>query len=363
MKKVLILILSVAFFFPQYSWAQGCMESTSEDGVNVVGYIQPEFRYDFKGSDQLTGLNMEESSFYFNRARVGVVGNIPYDFSYYVMTELSPTLGGPFILDAFVSYNGLGPWAKISVGQFKNPFGLELTTACHQLYTINRSQVVGDLVGPFRDFGVMVSGGTDTLSFLGSTTRNFFGYSLAIMNGNGMNIQDNNRFKDIIGRVTIHPVEFLRVGVSYRFGKHPGVDATGPQDERSRIGFDAEINYKNFFVQAEYVDGSDIGSYTTGGGCGDPVELFEGSVDRKGYFVQAGYMTKWNIQPIVKFERYDPNLDTEVNGDIQNIITYGVNVFFNEWTRLQVNYLYKAEENGNVEIPNDAILVQMQVAF
>ena len=363
MKKVFIIILSALFFFPQSSWSQGCMEASSEDGVNIVGYLQPEFQYNFNGTDPLTGKNLEESSFYFNRARVGVVGNIPYDFSYYAMTELSPTLGGPFILDAFISYNRLGPWAKIAVGQFKNPFGLELSTPCHKLYTINRSQVVGDLAGPFRDFGVMISGGTDTLSFFGSKTRNFFGYSLAILNGNGKNIQDNNRYKDIVGRLTIHPVEFLTLGASYRFGKHPGLDANGPEDERSRFGFDAEINYKNFLVQAEYIDGSDVGSYTTGGGCGDPVEVFEGSVDRRGFFVQAAYMTKWNLQPIVKVERYDPNLDTEFSGDIQNVITYGVNFFFNEWTRVQLNYLYKAEENGDVEVPNDAFLMQVQVAF
>jgi predicted porin len=185
------------------------------------------------------------------------------------------------------------------------------------------------------------------------------------MNGNGMNIQDNNRYKDFIGRVTIHPVEFLTVGASYRYGRHPNIDndASKPEDTRSRFGFDAEVNYKNFVLQAEYIDGSDVGSYTVGGGCGDPLQTLQGSVDRTGFFVQAAYMTKWNFQPVVKFERFDPNIDAEVTGDLQNVITYGFNYFFNEWTRLQVNYLYKAEENGNVEVPNDALLVQMQIAF
>jgi len=71
------------------------------------------------------------------------------------------------------------------------------------------------------------------------------------------------------------------------------------------------------------------------------------------------YMTPWNIQPIVKYESYDPNIDED--NDVEDVITFGVNYFFNDWTRLQLNYLYKAEE-GN-EIANDEILMQLQVKF
>ena len=70
-------------------------------------------------------------------------------------------------------------------------------------------------------------------------------------------------------------------------------------------------------------------------------------------------MTPWNIQPIVKYESYDPNNDVDKNA--QDVITFGFNYFFNDWTRLQLNYLYKAEE-GN-EISNDEILMQLQVKF
>lgn len=71
------------------------------------------------------------------------------------------------------------------------------------------------------------------------------------------------------------------------------------------------------------------------------------------------YMTPWNLQPIVKYESFDPNIDED--NDVEDIITFGINYFFNDWTRLQLNYLYKAEE-GN-EIANDEILMQLQVKF
>ena len=70
-------------------------------------------------------------------------------------------------------------------------------------------------------------------------------------------------------------------------------------------------------------------------------------------------MTPWNIQTVVKYESYDPDTDSEDN--ILSTVTFGFNYFFNDWTRLQLNYLYKAEE-GN-EISNDEILMQLQVKF
>ena len=90
------------------------------------------------------------------------------------------------------------------------------------------------------------------------------------------------------------------------------------------------------------------------------MEVHEGSINRSGYWAQAMYMFEdWMIQPVVKYESYDPNTDEE--NDIESIITFGVNYFFNDWTRLQLNYLYKAEE-GN-EVSNDEILMQLQVKF
>ena len=88
------------------------------------------------------------------------------------------------------------------------------------------------------------------------------------------------------------------------------------------------------------------------------MEFHTGSVERNGYFVQAMYLTEWDIQPVVKFESYDPNIDEDM--DAQSVITYGFNYFFNDWTRLQLNYLYKAEE---VEVKNDELLIQLQVKF
>jgi len=44
-----------------------------------------------------------------------------------------------------------------------------------------------------------------------------------------------------------------------------------------------------------------------------------------------------------------------------SVITFGANYFFNDNTRLQLNYQYKAEQGA--EVKNDAIGLQLQVKF
>lgn len=187
----------------------------------LLDTVQGEFKYESSG-ELGAAENFSDNSFYFNRVRLGVVGNIPYNISYYVMTELSPSKGGPYILDAFITWHGLGPWAKISIGQFKSPFGLELSTPCQSLHTINRSKVVSTLAQPFRDMGVMISGGTDSLSIFGLEKKNIFSYNLAFLNGTGLNKED----KDIAARLVFAPFDFIAFGTSYRTGKSVNDDKT-----------------------------------------------------------------------------------------------------------------------------------------
>lgn len=348
--------------------AQGCVEPSSEEGIQLFGYLQAEYKLVSNG-ELGAPENFAENSFYFNRARLGAMGNIPYDVSYYVLTEFSPTKEGPYILDAFITWHGLGPWAKISVGQFKSPFGLELSTGCHLLNTINRSAVVSNLAQPFRDMGVMLSGGTDSLSIFGLKKKDIFTYKLAILNGSGLNKEDADKYKDVAARLVFSPFDFIALATSYRTGKSVNSDpsVTTP-DKRTRFGLDLDFNYNNFILQAEYINGKDEGTIFVGdGGCGGELTPMPGTAEKKGYMVQALYMTPWNLQPVVKYESFDVDIDAEF--DKVNTLTFGFNYFINEWTRLQVNYLYNVEESSETvianykEFPNDMFLVQLQVIF
>lgn len=341
MRKLTLLFIISLMMIPCLANAQGCMSTSSEEGVSVMGFLQNQFEY-----KQET----DESTFDFNRVRFGLVGNVPYDVSYYLFVEYSPSKGdSPYLLDAFITYSRLDPYLKISLGQFKSPFSLERNTACSGLHTINRSMVVNQLAMD-RDMGIM---------FLGNI-KNKVAYTFALMNGTGVGLRDDNKSKDVVGRIVFSPFSFLNVGGGFRFGKAKPAVEGAKDDERTRLGGEIEVKHGNFLLQGEYIQGKDVGSYTTGGGCGEPLVIHQGTVERSGFFVQAMYMTPWNIQPVIKYESYDPNLDIE--NDKKQITTFGFNFFLNEWTKIMVNYLYCAEADY-MEIKNDQVLVQAQVTI
>lgn len=368
MKKIFLLLIVFVIATPSLLKAQGCVDAGSADGVQVVGYIQGQYEYQFLGDgvNPMNGLQ-SNNGFYFNRARIGVVGNIPYDFSYYVMTELSPTKGGPYILDAFITYKRLAPWINVSMGQFKSPFGLELSTPCQSLYTVDRSRVVNELASPFRDLGLLIYGGTGDKEVFGLKANDVFAWKLAFTNGTGMNNMDNNKGKEFTGRLIFSPVPWMSIGGSYKYGTLKPLDPTMDEDVRERWGVDISVEKKNILVQAEYINGNDKGSSLVGGGCGETPTLVLGDFVKNGFYIQALYKTPWNIQPLVKFESYDPDANVEFNK--QNDWIFGFNYFFNEWTRLQVNYVYKSEESSATdyanwhEKENDFLVIQLQVRF
>jgi len=248
-KLILIILFGVLF---SYAFGQGCMEASSDEGVSVVGYIQAQYEYMFQDPDD------DLSEFTFNRVRFGLVGNIPYDFSYYSMFEMSPNKGGaPYLLDGFITYSRLDPYLKLSLGQFKSPFSLELNTPCQRLHTIKRSEVVNILTSPDRDRGVLFSGN------YGSMLK----YSFAFTNGTGRDNLENNQNKVFAGRAVVTPIEFLSIGAGYKTGTSPSLDASiEKEDEMTRMSFDAEIKYGDILVQGEYITAEDKGSYVIGGG-------------------------------------------------------------------------------------------------
>jgi len=351
--RLISLLFSIIMvgMFAATSFAQGCEEPDDNSGDDplkpkVIGFAQPQYGYFFTKDDDRNIDN--HNTFYFKRARLGVTGKIPYDFTYYALMEFSPFIsktGNPFLLDVFISYRRF-KWASVSVGSFKQPFGLEVNTPCSGLHTIERAVVSDQLVAPQRDMGLMVFGGNK---------ETLLRYYFALMNGTGLGVKDNNNKKDMIGRVVFQPLPFLNVGGSFRYG-------WPTKDTLTRTSFAAEIEFhhENILVQAEYI--YDEGDYdrSVGGGCGsDPLVLGD---KRSGWWAMAMYRTYFNLEPVIKVESFNTGDD---EGYSEFITTFGINYFFNDKTRLQVNYRYRAEKNNSssAEIPNDALLLQLQVKF
>jgi hypothetical protein len=347
MRKTWLFMLIGALVLPAAALGQGCMGGGGEEGVNVVGFIQPQLEY-YPNPDS----DEEQFTFSYCRARLGVVGDVPYDISYYFMMEFAPFMtDSPYMLDAYMSYTRL-PFAKISFGQFKQPFSMERNSSCAGLHTVYRSKVVEELAMD-RDLGIMALG----------TVAEGLEYRLAVMNGTGKNSKDDNKGKDIVGRVIYSPCDYATLGAGFVSGNSKSVVEGADDDTKTRYGGDIEIRYMNFLAQAEYIYGKDEGSYTTGGGCGGDPEIVQGTVKRNGFFATVLYETEWNLQPVLKYERYDPDMDADDDTpetDTWNSWTFGFNYFLNDWTRLQVNYIRNIEDFVPA-YDNDEFVIQMQV--
>lgn len=334
MKKLFIFTLLISLAGSKLS-AQGCGGAPSSEGIKVFGFLQSQYEMKFE--------DPTKNSFTFERARIGAMGKIPYDFSYYVVLELSPFIAdNPYLLDAFITYDRF-KWARVSLGSFKTPFGLEVNTPCNGLTTIYRSTVSLQTVAPFRDLGIV---------FMGGDESTFMTYQFGIMNGRGLGAFDNNTAKDVVGRIVFKPLDFLKIGASFRRG-FPSLNNT--KDERITYGFETTLKYNGLTFEGEYIH--DQGNYNRdlGGGCsGNLIELGE---KRSGYYATVAYLTKWNVEPVFRFDNFDSGL----NEYVENNMTFGLNYFFNDWTRLQLNYIYRTEEA--IEMKNNEFVVQVQVKF
>lgn len=344
--KLYFVFVIGLLFLGNNAFSQGCegdMPGTANDSINgnkpiLFGYLQSQYDYTFSDPG--------ESTFKFKRARIGVRGKVMDDFSYYFMLETSPFIGSTgdaYIMDAFITYEKYN-WAKISLGSYKQPFSLEVATPCHSLTTIDRSIVADQLVAPQRDFGIGLFGGNKYTKL---------NYAIALMNGRGLGVVDNNTNKDVVGRATYKVTDYLTLGGSFRYG-YPNNNA----DTRTTFGGEMALKLNNLKIQGEYI--YDEGDYNraTGGGCGaTPVELGE---KRDGAYIMASYDTEWKVQPVLKYEYFDPNIDVEKIG-YQEMMTLGFNYFVNDKVRLQVNY--QAHIETHISVDNDMLLAQVQVRF
>lgn len=348
--KIYTLLVLALVFSSNTMFSQGCEveepgssnDSISGPSINIFGYLQPQYDYFFTDGDQ-------DNTFRFKRARIGVMGKVMDDFSYYFMLETSPFIGSTgdaYLMDAFVTYQA-DNWARISLGSFKQPFSLDVSTACNNLKTIERSIVADQLVSPQRDFGVGIFGGNK---------YNRLNYSVALMNGRGLGVKDDNVKKDVMGRASYLILRNLRVGASFRYG-YP--IPNNNEDNRTSYGGDFVFELGKLVVQGEYI--YDEGAYYAGagGGCGaTPVAL---GTERDGAYILTTYDINQKFQPVFKYEFFDPDLNIKDNLGYTERMTVGFNYFVNDNVRFQVNYLANIETVANVD--NDALLTQVQVRF
>lgn len=304
--------------------------------VSISGYVQPRWEATLAGDSLL-------NTFGIRRAYFGGSGDVGKCFSYRVLLTLTER-PAPFIVALYDAYVDVKPSKLLSirVGQFQTPIGMEKLVSSSKILFPERSYASGFAID--RDLGMMLA-----------SKVKFIGAQVGVFNGVGRNIRkDDNEAKDIVGRLTLKPIEWVHVGGAYLMGTRTSVDIvdttlTVTDWPLSRWGAELALTPWNLRLAAEFMGGQD-----------DTLSLMT-------YYAEAGWMFKlpckwmYGIQPAARYEGFDPN--TASDGDAESIITAGVNLHFLPKHRAKLALCYRmiTEEQG--EVNNDQIIAQLQLKF
>lgn len=267
------------------------------------------------------------------RARFALDGNLAPKVGYRVQID---AVRSPELLDARLDVN-LSPYAHLTFGQFKIPFSQENLISSRDLISIERSQVGNSLV-PGRDNG---SNGRDIGAQLeGNVVRNngrpLFGYSVGLFNGAGTNRRDDNRRKDVAGRLVVYPLAHLWIAGDYYNG------ASGPKEiSRERAETEFAYVHKLYSLRGEYIWGHD------------------GAVRKQGWYTQLAYRFQEKWEGLLKFDNYDP--DRRTPRDVMNTYLVGLNWLVKNGVKLQADYGV-VNDKSRASLTN-LFLTQLQFQF
>lgn len=307
-----------------------------------------------------------------------------------------------FLAYSFLPTNG-GPEdarSSLTFGQQLVPFGLEAQANEEIRPVINSAQFTSALSGiNTRQIGLIYRGDAFiNVDYTNNYRSSLVEYAFGLVNGSGPNKSDSNGKKDWLGRLAFTvPADYnswlreLKVGVSHYQGYNNLVNTTSNAvvqfASSKRTGFDINYTHLPFSVAYEYIRGTDdtfasataatattptfrkkaVGQYINFGYTwGEQFLASEKSLAKYDDFWPKSYQT------FVRFDKFDADtlnnaaLRTGSLGDRSVITTIGLNAFFAETTKLQVNYLLTrndAPASGQYTADRPSKIRGLQVQF
>ncbi len=274
----------------------------------LSGYMQLRFTHD-----------RDASEFSFKRVRLSLDGSITPKVDYKIQLEFAHVK----ILDAYVDYKPFTE-LKLRAGQFKIPFGIENTDYFPrslelQDYPLALQQLMGfsEVIGT-ENHVVKSSGREMGLSLSGDLCGGILSYDLALFNGAGINTSDNNRPKDIVGRLMVRPVEGLTLAAAHYRGTYDK-----QHFERRRTALGACYDRGPVVVRSEYFVGK------TG---------HEGyALDSDGLYVLGGWRFHDHWMVAARYDTFTPDVDRRSESR-QSDYTCGLSWSPVKRLRLQLDY-------------------------
>ena len=270
--------------------------------------------------------------------------------------------GSPKVIDAYATYMPVKE-AGIRFGEFKSPLTWENNMRSPtSLEFVNYSLAVQRLARMSDQdvCGFSTSGRDLGFELLGSALHrdgfSILNYELAVFNGYKLNTTDNNKSKDIVGRLIVSPVKQLSIFGSFQRGEgaYPTFDDTTqtyiPQDtdkylkmHRYSGGFSYTDNWG--FARAEYVGGRTDNLTKTLKSAG-------------GYFAAGANLDEhWRL--VARYDYMDEDLDSKKINEMD--YTAGITYAPLKNVDLKLNYTYRQLGGGFQD--KNCIYVQLTVKF
>jgi hypothetical protein len=393
-----MLLLALPASAMAANWQQLQGNQPPDSGYySFFGFLQPAYTYidaapisglggaaaAFNGQLSLpnrVGPDLEDNdALQFNRARVGVRGNIiPSKINYFFLLEAGRnalTVERDLVItDASVTFNYI-PGARIRVGLFKLPTSEEALVGVHTSYPyVYFSNVATSLLieRQVRSTGAVITSGASSGAFVsaGSGFRDIgvqvydwfnrgpweFSYALMVSNGNETEeFSDDDGNKDLTGRLQ----------ASYIFNKSKGPNredasawiwhqdgerAFGGQDfGRIREGIGARYQKGPWRATAEYLRGE--GMIVAGPNPPFPEQPVQIGLNEKadGWYIEGGWRFHKNWELDLRYDTFDRMTETAALERRFDTTTVGVNWYFYKNTRLTFNYEWRDLEVSNPE--------------
>ena len=229
---------------PEYGYKQTGFASTPKFG----GYIIGGYKYsDQEGAHGGPGFNCR-------LIRLYVDGSIFNDFKYRIQLQMNGQ--NPHVKDFYLE------WAKykefsVKIGQFKRAFTFENPMNPWDVgvgdfsFLVQKMAGMGDRLGEAnmggRDQGLQIQG---DLFPMADDSYRLLHYQLGLWNGQGINLADSDKAKDLIGTVQLQPIKGLKLGA---FGwKGTWVNSAGAILKRERLSAGLNDDVNNWTVRAEW---------------------------------------------------------------------------------------------------------------
>jgi phosphate-selective porin len=385
------------------AWPGKGLTMKSPDGqhrVSIGGYVQMLTQVEAKEPDGLTAAEQDRhnpSTFKLHRVRLILNGQVFKDYGFHVETQIAD---GTTRLEWAVGSYTYAPWAKMTFGQMRNHYGLEMGMATQDLDFASQRSLVSRALSPDLQLGLHLSG--DLKQFVGLPLY----YGVGIFNGCGRVDQcpggiDNDGEKEYTGRFAVAPpMPFgnltLGFNADYRkFDMKGSTNTKGANDiatkpvngtfyhnfnptsvtgvalagsgfringERITSGGDLAFDFYPFFVKGEYhyafqkredlsASGSSLDDLTMQGGYGTLGYWIFGN--KKNGLVAAGRYEQLRIDD--DGGKFDPTPGTTEQSTDIRAVTAGLTWHINPNVFLRGNYVYhNVSPHGNIAGMSDS---------